>query len=363
MNVAFVARKGNVEVLPEQLGLRGYSVQRITSVLYKKLIEHKDKDVTIKLIELGKGKTTFSRQLTMIPELLYHKMNKYDIIHAPTPLPLKPLRLNNRAKVVTTSHGISSINVNSPCYQLEHHNHDFSFRGAIAKRLASNQTLSSDFIIAVSSLTKKRIVELGFDEDKVFVVNNGLDERFINTQLPKKDKRKKKFVVGYLGPFYLNKNIIFAINAFKKIRDNDMIFEIWGKKTYEYQVLQKAAKEDKRIRFMGIAPERDLVKIYDRFDAFVYPTTCDQFPGSVMEAQSRGLPVVSFKYGEMSEESKKYCFEAEDEKNMAEIIWDIKYNQLADKLLPKITLYAKSFTSDRQAKETLDVYKKVLAFE
>ena len=357
MRIAFVARKGNITISKGQVGLRGYSVQRLTSVLYQKLIEHKSKDMIIDLVELGTGNSTFIRRATSFATLAYNDLNKYDIIHAPTPLPMRPLRMGKDTKLITTSHGIRSIDPKSPCYQLEH---NLDIKNSIIDSFGARQTISSDFVIAVSSLTKKRVVDLGFDSNKVFVVNNGLDERFMASPLNKPENRKKRmFTVGYLGPFYPNKNVIFAIRAFRKLEDKKINFEIWGKKTYEYKAMLKAAEGDDRIKFMGVAPERELVSVYDRFDAFVYPTICDQFPGSVMEAQSRGVPVISYKYGEMSMESRRYCFEAEDEEHMATIINEIKRKGIANKRISELMRYARSFTSDRQAIETLDVYRKV----
>ena len=214
----------------------------------------------------------------------------------------------------------------------------------------------------MSSLTKKRAVDLGFDSKRIFVVNNGLDDRFVKTPLKKKDHKKRKFVIGYLGPLYLRKNVVFAINAFKKTKGNDIRFEIWGKKTYEYQNLLAAAGGDKRIRFMGTVPEEKLINVYDSFDAFVYPTLCDQFPGSIVEAQSRGLPVITFKGGELSVESRKYCIDVEDELHMASVMEGLKTKGQNEKLKRRATEYAKSFTADRQAKETLAVYKKAYGY-
>ena len=355
MKVGFVARKGNLDISKVQIGLRGYSVQRLTTVLYEKLLEYQDDNTIIEKVEVGKGNSTFTRRATSFAELLYRNMTMYDIIHAPTPLPIKPLRIRNDTKIITTSHGIRSVDPDSPCYAFEHANR--GIKNAIIDRFGAHQTIQSDFVIAVSSLTKKCVIDLGVEKDKVFVVNNGLDKRFI--EMPKRKRSRKRFVVGYLGPLYPNKNVIFAINAFRKIKDSNMDFEIWGKKTYEYVNLAKAARGDKRIKFMGMSPEKELVATYDKFDAFVYPTLCDQFPGSVMEAQARGLPVVSYKYGEMSDESKKYCLKAEDENDMANILSKLKENGYSDKLKKKSTKYARSFTSDKQAKETFNVYKKV----
>ncbi len=356
MRVGFVARKGNITVSSTAAGLWGYSVQRLTTTLYDRLIKKASRDIYIEKVELGKGGSTFSRRATLFTELISRDMRGYDIIHAPTPLPLKPLRISQNTKLITTSHGMHSIDKRGECYKVERIN--WNVTESIMGWFGEGATLASDYIIAVSSLTKKRAIDLGFDPKRIFVVNNGLDDRFIKTPIRRR-KSRKRFVVGYLGPLYMRKNVVFAIDAFKKIRGDDIRFEIWGRKAYEYPRLVRAAKPDRRIRFMGTAPENKLISVYDSFDVFVYPTLCDQFPGSIVEAQSRGLPVITYKRGEFSGESRRYCIDANDEIHMADIIERLKNDGSDDRRRRRATQYARSFTADRQAVETLNVYEKI----
>ncbi|MEM3714891.1 MAG: hypothetical protein QXF82_08095, partial [Nitrososphaeria archaeon] len=56
---------------------------------------------------------------------------------------------------------------------------------------------------------------------------------------------------------------------------------------------------------------------------------------------------------------RKYCFEAESPEHMAQIIENLKENGYNEKLKKKATEYARSFTWERTAKETLEVYKRI----
>ena len=357
--VGLIARKGNFALSATSAGRRGYGQQRLNSVLYNELSKLSNNKFSIEKVEIGVGSSDFMRRLTSIADLFYLNMKQFDIIHAPTPLFARPLRMKRSAKLITTSHGISTTDKSSPCYYAQNLKVNRGFRNDIINYIGHRQTLTSDFIIAVSSLTKRRIVERGFESKRIFVVNNSLDDRFTKTPLHKYRAKHKKFVIGYLGPFYRNKNVVFAIRAFRKIDDKNMEFQIWGRKIYDYPNMVEAACNDKRIKFMGVAPESRIVRIYDNFDAFVYPTICDQFPASIIEAQTRGLPVVTYSKGEMSAESRRYCIEAEDEDDMASILENIKQNGYDDKSKTQSTNYARSFTAEKQAKETLEVYKKV----
>ena len=119
MLVGFVARKGNLSVSPSSAGLWGYSVQRLSSVLYERLLKNSGKKISIEAVELGIGSSTFTRRATLFTDLVSYDMRKYDIIHAPTPLPMRPFRIRKDAKVVTTSHGMHSIDRKGQCHRVE----------------------------------------------------------------------------------------------------------------------------------------------------------------------------------------------------------------------------------------------------
>ena len=110
----------------------------------------------------------------------------------------------------------------------------------------------------------------------------------------------------------------------------------------------------------SIANETDLVGTYDTFDIFVFPSLYEGFGLPILEAQARELPVIIYKNAKIPSEVRKYCFEAEDPTHMAEIISNLKENGYNQKLQKKATEYARSFTWERTAKDTLSVYKKLL---
>ncbi|MEM0143782.1 MAG: glycosyltransferase, partial [Candidatus Parvarchaeum sp.] len=95
------------------------------------------------------------------------------------------------------------------------------------------------------------------------------------------------------------------------------------------------------------------------FNAFIFPSLYEGLGYPILEAQSRGLPVIIYKYGKIPKEVKKYCFEAESPEHMAQIIKELKENGYNEALRKKATEYARSFTWEKTAKETLKVYKKV----
>jgi len=66
------------------------------------------------------------------------------------------------------------------------------------------------------------------------------------------------------------------------------------------------------------------------------------------------------RYIKIPKEVRKYSFEAESPEHMAQIIEELKENGYNEKERKKAMEYARSFTWEKTAKETLNVYKKVL---
>jgi glycosyltransferase involved in cell wall biosynthesis len=332
----------------------GMGIQRYMYELYNGL--HKASK-NIKKIEFGKIKFLGNGPSFAI-KTLFTNFDSYDIVHNLMPVPFLNFKTKNRRdyKLITTAHDFQPLLY--PQYTFDH--------GATLKdklwiqlviKPGYKTTLNSDFIIANSTQTKEEAVKLGFDKNKIFVVNLGIDRRFMEPIRSKENKRE--FIVGYLGALRKRKNLEFAIKAFNYISNKEIRFDIWGKKEYEYEYLASISK-NKNANFKGFAPEDKIVGIYNSFDVFIFPSFHEGFGFPILEAQSRGLPVIIYKYGKIPKEVRKYCFEAESPEHMAQIIEDLKENGYNEKLRKKATEYARSFTWEKTAKETLEVYKKVL---
>ena len=300
----------------------------------------------------------FYKGLTPLIHSLLENYGRYDIIHNIEPKPFLPIKRAN-ATLITTFHDFR------PLLRQDLTKSDFrSIRTALGlffvSKLGINIGLHSDYIIANSTQTKNEAISLGYDKKRVFVTGLGVDERFLSYPKIKNRRKEKTFTVGYLGLVGESKNVQFAINSFKLLKFRNIKFDIWGKKEYNYRKLTDLAKSNKNINFMGFAPENKIVQIYDSFDVFVHPSFYEGFGLPILEALARGLPVIIYKYGKIPKEVRKYCFEAESPEHMAQIIEYLKENGYNEKFRKKATAYARSFTWDRCARETLKVYEKVV---
>lgn len=299
----------------------------------------------------------FRNGFTPFIHSLIDDFSDYEIIHNLDMVPVSHLRYGN-ATSITTLHAFHTVT--APDINPEAH---AGLRGFLSYHLVLVQgiktILDSDYLVANSTQTRDEAVKLGFDRRKIFVANHGIDERFLHG-LGKKMPNSKRFRVGYIGTLSFAKNLPFAIRAFMRIRDAGASFEIYGNQKYEYENLVKLASNDKRIRFMGFAPENRIVSIYDGFDVFVSPTLYEGFCLPILEAQARGIPVVIYKKAIIPKEVRRYCFEAADEEDMAHIIEEIKEGGYDHTRMQQAKNYARGFTWMRLARQMLGVYRNIM---
>ena len=333
----------------------GFGIERYMYELYHSMKTIKNRDFSVSKVEIKKLPIIGSG-LSFDLISRYRDFSEFDILHNLMPLKFSKPKALRKNILITTAHDFQPILYPELMFESKPRFKDKLWLELVIKP-GLKSTLESDYILANSTQTMEEAIKLGFDKSRIFVINHGIDKRFMQ---PIKAKRKKgKFTVGYIGAMRKRKNLEFGIKAANMIKNNDIIFDIWGKKEFEYEYLASISK-NKNINFNGFAPEKNLINIYDSFDAFIFPSYHEGEGLPILEAQARGLPVIIYKYGKIPKEVRKYCFEAESPEHMAQIIKDIKENGYNEKLRKKATEYARSFTWEKTAKETLEVYGKVL---
>jgi glycosyltransferase involved in cell wall biosynthesis len=350
--VALIGTKGDFSKA------NGRGVHRYMYELYNGM-KDKDKDVIIDKIEapsLPIVHTAFG--LTFLFANLFRDFSKYDVVHN---LSLKPFFNLGRKRFVllSTVHDLARFE-RGELGGTGKQSVKMKLWKGITVRLSLASVLRSDVIIAASSLTKRDLVRLlGFDSKRIFVINPGSgDARFFSKIKAK--KRKRTFILGYVGSFLKKKNVEFAIRSFRKVKGREFRFEVWGNKAYEYERLLELSRGDDRIKFMGFAPEDKIVDIYDGFDAFVFPALYEGFALPIFEAKARGLPVIACKNAQIPEETLKYCFLAGDEEEMAKILVMLRKKGYDKKTMRRALEYARSFTWEKTCDNTIEIYKKAI---
>ena len=140
-----------------------------------------------------------------------------------------------------------------------------------------------NYFIAISNNIKNKIKNFYNREAEVIYPP-------VNTEKFKLSKNNDNYflIVSRLNAY---KNIDTAIRAFNKLKLN---LKIVGTGPY-LKVLENMV-EDKNIEFIGRISDADLVEIYSKSRAFIFPGDED-FGISPLEAQASGVPVIAFARG------------------------------------------------------------------
>ena len=339
----------------KEIEKRGQGIPRYIEELYKNLKKlEKIEDIKVEKIYFPRIKFLGDALSFELNSLFYPVKNSFDILHIPTGFFIIH-RLPPDAKIISTIHDINPIRPKTK--NLNYIIKDKLWRYIALKRGLVWNLRSSSELIANSSQTKEEIDDLGIKGLSINIVNLGIDKRFFVKSKRSHNYENKKFKVGYIGSFATNKNVDFILQTANIL--NDGVFCLWGAKNYDYEALVEKSKNLKNIEFMGFAPEKKIVRIYDSFDVFTFPSLYEGFGLPILEAQARGLPVIIYKYGKIPKEVRKYCFEAESPEHMAQIIKNLKDNGYNEKPRKKATEYARSFTWEKCARETFEIYTRL----
>lgn len=330
---------------------RGTGIARYTQELVKGLVSE---GFSVKVVCSEPPKIPMGKpinHLLKLPVKTLRSIRDCDLIHAMTPVAAFSFPFINKPKIVT------------------HHELSFLFPGRGKARYVTlfaplwyRLGAICDAIIVPSSLTKIDLINfLGVPEEKVFVVNLGVDEKF--KPLGKESKRDY-FVIGYLGMLGYKKRVDYLLRSFwylkRKNPKLNIKLHIYGKKELEFSHLVRLAEElglANDVEFKGFVPN----KAYNSMDVFVFPSDWEGFGLPILEAQRCGVPVVVRSDAHLPVEVTKYCIKANSEEDMADKIFQlITINNLRKKVSKNGIKYSKRFTWHKTVSETIKVYEKIL---
>lgn len=207
----------------------------------------------------------------------------------------------------------------------------------------------ADMIIAVSENTARDIQDcLGVPEEKIRVVYNGISPEFFTEG--RVDKQGYILFVGRPDPYKNLKGLIKAYEILLKKYDIKNNLLVVGDSDPRYP---KPSSLDNRIIFHGYADTVDLVDIYRKASVLVMPSLYEGFGFPAIEAMACGVPVVVSNTPALIEVVKDngLVVDPNDYEGMADAIYRAITNGSNHKA------YARQFTIERMAGETLRVYE------
>lgn len=227
-------------------------------------------------------------------------------------------------------------------------------------------------IIAVSRRTKKELLEMKFKEQKVTVVNNGIDHvRFF----PNSDAGsvlKKKLSIKEDAPLILcvpadgtkRKNLPLMLKTIRYLEENgkECFLLMVGNKRVQRKVLRLAGKMDvlRNLYYVANVTGEEIPFYYSICDFLAHPSLREGFGFALLEAVSSGKPFVSMNVGVASELARKGLgFVAKSGEDFME-----KCLKMLEKPLHvgvKGNRFVKdNYSWDRCAQKTVEVYESIL---
>ncbi|WP_157203109.1 glycosyltransferase family 4 protein [Methermicoccus shengliensis] len=295
--------------------------------------------------------TTISHVFSL-PLHVLRRAQGFEVIHATSPITGLSFPLLKKPKVVTY-HDLTSILCRDSGAALHTRLSALHVYRLVGKHC--------DRAIAVSTQTKQEMMtHLEIPEEKIAVVHNGIDERFV----PIEKERKPHYTVGYLGALKRRKSVDYLIRAFYQLRKRhpeiDVRLSIWGEGE-ERPLLAELVEHLgllRCVRFEGSAPDEEIVKVYNSFDVLVVPSVWEGFCIPILEAQRCGVPVIIREGAHIPLEVSKCCIRSSSEEDMAERMYDVITDaDLRHRVVREGISHSRQFTWERAARETLQVYE------
>jgi glycosyltransferase involved in cell wall biosynthesis len=240
----------------------------------------------------------------------------------------------------------------------------------------------ADRILAVSHSSKRELSRVfGVPEEKIEVVYNALDERFLREPMPTDADRVLErhavtdpFVL-YAGNIKPQKNLPRLIEAFAvakaDLRDHPQYaglkLLLIGDSAEEHSDLRRAVLRSRvqgEVRFLGFVPHSVLRVFYSRAEAFLFPSLYEGFGLPPLEAMAHGTPVLTSSASSLPEVFADAALLVNPE-NVFEIARGIRQilteNITREALIRRGHDLVRKYSWERSADQVREVYRSVVA--
>jgi glycosyltransferase involved in cell wall biosynthesis len=166
-------------------------------------------------------------------------------------------------------------------------------------RFIENFKIDIDFVIAVSQWQKDLLIINGFDENKVSLCRQSINEDFILTQ--RKNKSEASLNIGYVGRIVEEKGFHLLLDTLENIDNANYKLNIAAIKS-EHQLSYYKENKAKALKLNCTWNENlnaeEVITFIDELDLLVVPSTwLETGPYVIYEALARKVPVLAFNRG------------------------------------------------------------------
>ena len=184
-----------------------------------------------------------------------------------------------------------------------------------------DQIRQMDLLLAISEASKKDAVNLlGIPEEKIVVINAGVDDQFLavaneaHLSMSEKVKEENPYLI-YIGGTDFRKNIDKAIQAFAMNRtacEKNLRFIIAGRSTItdeaNFMDIARRYGAADRVIFSGYVRDEDVVALYRNALALLFPSQYEGFGLPVLEAMCCGTAVITSNNSSLAEVAKGFAY-------------------------------------------------------
>ena len=226
-------------------------------------------------------------------------------------------------------------------------------------------------IIAVSQSTKNDLIHcLGIPAERISVIYEGIDHSLFR---PVSQRIYNRPYILFVGSEHPRKNFTTLLKAFSQLKSEPRFKKLklvkvgtaGGQETdFRNQtmgVVESLGLMDEVI-FTGFIPEADLPTYYSGAEAFVLPTLYEGFGFPVLEAMACACPVITSNNSSLPEVAGEagIMLNPYDTNRLAQAMRQVLTDsKLRNNMIRKGLEQAKSFSWEKAAEQTLEVYNKV----
>jgi glycosyltransferase involved in cell wall biosynthesis len=166
-----------------------------------------------------------------------------------------------------------------------------------------------DRFVANSRDVARSLVDSGISEDKISIVNEGVEIPPLPTPEQRNSARKHwgiddhEFLFGCVSVFVPEKGQRHLIEALPKVRavhpEARLILAGDGARFAELQTLAKKLEQSEAVLFHGFV--KDVAQVYAALDVFAFPSEFEGLGTALQAGMAYGLPSISTKRGALGE--------------------------------------------------------------
>jgi glycosyltransferase involved in cell wall biosynthesis len=243
------------------------------------------------------------------------------------------------------------------------------------KAIMKRAVLGAQCVIAASMNTKNDLIDIfKVSQDKIDVVYHGLEKMFVvkgtrgeHASIREKYGIRDKFIL-FVGERRPHKNLVTLMNAFNAVKNNlhgTLKLVIIGKRYANYVAPEERARQlnlKGSVIFLDSVSDDELGEFYENAELLVLPSHYEGFGFPLIEAMSRGIPVLAGNNTSMPEVVGEagLLVDSHSSADIAGKILNILKNEHASRdLVRKGLENIKRFTWEKAAKNTLKVYHNI----